>query len=111
MANRASITRRAALIGAAASCTALAVPAVALAEKVNAASSEAGGALSDYMVIKLATDLFDHASFDRQQQFLYDLRAAGPDLAAIADVFERRRDYNWVWTPTGIPGLSVPSNA
>lgn len=39
MAISASTTRRAALIGAAASCTALAVPAVALAKKVEAAEN------------------------------------------------------------------------
>lgn len=111
MATQASITRRAALIGAAASSVALAVPAVALAKKADVTPSETDGALSDYTVIKLATGLFDHASFDRQQQFFSDLRAAGPDFAAIADVFERRRGHNWTWVPTDIPGLSTPSNA
>lgn len=111
MAAQASTTRRAALIGAAASCAALSVPAVALAKKAIVTPPESDGALSDYMVVKLAADLFDHASFDRQQQFLSELRAAGPDLAAIADVFERRRDHNWEWVPTDIPGLSTPSNA
>jgi hypothetical protein len=104
MAIDAHITRRFALLGAAAAAVGVALP-------VHAATETRDDPAKLFMLVKMVTEVFDGSSFGRQRQLIREIRAADPEFAELADVFERRSAEQWVWVPTDIPGLSVPSNA